>query len=69
MKFHENEPKKGNFENPKVQNRDFSTKLVRFPGDQKTTLTGESLYMVTFYTQNNILQRKKNGEKVASPGN
>ena len=42
--------KKRDFENPKVQNCDFSTKsvpisavfqIVRFPGNQKTALTGE----------------------------
>ena len=43
---------KGDFENPKVPNRDFSTKsvlvfpIVRFAGDQKTAVTGKSLQCI-----------------------
>ena len=45
--------KKGDFENLKIQNFDFSTQspisavfpIVWLSGDQKTALTGESLYM------------------------
>ena len=46
--------KKGDFENLKVINRDFSTKsvpnstvfsIVRFPGGAKTVLSGDPLYI------------------------
>ena len=49
--------KKGDFENPKVQKCNFSTRsvpnqcgfpIVRFPGDQKTALTKESLYLIDY---------------------
>ena len=48
----------GDFEKPKVPNCDFSTKsvpisavfqIVRFAGDQKTLLTGESHVLVGTY--------------------
>ena len=51
-KICENEQKNRNFENPKVQNGNLILNqspisavfpIVRFPGDQKTVLTGESL--------------------------
>ena len=47
--------KRGDFENQKVPNCDYCTKsvlisevfqIVQFAGDQKTALTGESLYLL-----------------------